>query len=1035
MRKLKKDTPMKPIQSLMHHQLLLWFILLGLMHVQVSAQHFGRNRPSYRSFDFQVYQSPNFDIYHYFENDSLVHSLAESFEKWYVRHQRIFKDTLRERNPILIYHNHPDFQQTTAVSGSIGIGTQGVTEALRNRVVVPILETNAQTDHVIGHELVHVFHFHALFVDDSLGLNSLQNLPLWLVEGMAEYMSIGSVDTHTAMIMRDAIHQDDFPDLREMSRNYRYNPYRYGHAFVAFFSRVWGDTLITPLYRKTARIGYDRAMERVLGLSARTVSQLWRQSYDVHYGPLMADSARHVPIGRKIISPENAGHLNISPSLSPDGKYIAFFSERDLVSVDLFLAHADNGRIIRKLSSSTRNADIDGFNFFESVGSWSPDGKQFVHVAVKQGVNQLVFVDVERPRRTREVEVPGVPALNNPSWSPDGRYLVFTGLVEGMPNLYRMEVSTREVTQLTNDRYSYIHPSWSPDGRHLVFATDRPQTTQHGRRVNFHFNLGIMDLSDDERPVRVLDIFPDAENLNPHFAHDQEGLYFLSNSDGYRNMYYLDLQTEEVFRLTDFYTGISGITHLSPAISVARETGELVYSHFQAGKYSIYGAFPDAFERRPVDPMHIDMTASTLPPHDRPTEDVVDAKLKQEPDVPIFPVDSFREQPFASRFRLDYIGNTGGVGVSASSFGTGMSGGVSMLFQDITGDNKLFVNLAVNGEIYDFGGQVGYLNQRSRLTWGGSVSHIPYRYGYMQLIPNDTVVINDVPYLMDNLQMVMQRTFEDQLAAFAYYPFSTTRRLEMSGSLAWYYFRIDAYNHNYWTGQLVSRERLDAPFSSFSIQRVNLSYVGDNSYFGMASPIVGQRFRFGVERYFGEMDMWSVTADFRHYWHLRPFTLAVRAIHYGRYDQRGADLLYPIYLGYPGFVRGMDYNSLYKLGGSFFTEQFINQTMGSRVALGGVELRLPFTGPERLAVISSNYFLTELNWFFDVGVAWNDGQQITLDPDQAFRSDRRYPVFSTGPSLRINVFGALILEPFYAFPFHTGGIGKGVWGMNFLPGW
>jgi hypothetical protein len=1013
----------------------LVFMLAGLFIPLAEAQYFGRNKPGYRTFDFRVFQSPNFEIYHYFENDSVAKAIANLHEKWFIRHNRIFNDSFPEPNPILMYANHPDFQQTTAVSGAIGVGTQGVTEALRNRVVMPVLETNAQTDHVIGHELVHVFQFRQLFERDSLSLNSLRNLPLWLVEGMAEYLSIGSVDAHTAMIMRDAIHRDDFPTLNDMTRNYRYNPYRYGHAFVAFFGRTWGDTLIGPLFSETAKFGYERALERVIGLGASTVSTLWKSSMQTHYEPLMADSARHVPVGEKLVSSRNAGEINISPSLSPDGNLITFFSERDLISIDLFLADAHTGRIKRRLTSSSRTQDVDGFNFFESVGTWSPDGDKFVYVIVKRGVNKLVIADVNRPRRSREVAIPGVPSVNNPVWSPDGSYLVFTGLTDGRPNMFKFDLETEEVTMITNDRFSYVHPSWSPDGRYLVFATDRPQTTQADRLVNFRFNLGMIDMEDPNRSVRVFDIFPEADNLNPVFDHEQSGFYFLSNRDGYRNLYFLELESLDVFQLTDFYTGISGITHLSPAISVSRHTGEVVYSHFQDAKYTIHKAQPEDFERKLVDPFDVDMTAATLPPFQRASRAVVDAALQVEPEESIFPVDSFVEKPYRPRFELSFIGSSG-VGVATNRFGTGVAGGVSMMFTDITGENQMFAAVAVNGEIYDFGAQVGYLNQRRRINWGGMISHIPYPFAYLRLVA-DTMGTDQGPVAVDNLQLLVQRTFEDQFAFFAYYPFSTTRRLELTTSLAFYYFRIDAIN-NYYIGPYKvgeSRERLEAP-SGFNLQRVNLAYVGDNSYFGMASPIRGQRYRLGAEKFFGRVDMVSVTADYRRYEFLRPFTLAFRAVHYGRYGREPEnDLFYPLYLGYPGFVRGYDYGSLTRMDETFFDEFTFDQLLGSKVMMGGLEVRLPFTGPERLAIIPSNLFFTELTWFLDAGVAWSSGQQITLDPNQAFDEGKRFPVFSTGPSLRVNLFGALILEPFYAFPFHTNGIKRGVLGLNFLPGW
>lgn len=1027
----------KSVRNVSLQAFLVLLVFLLVFPSEIYGQYFGRNRPSYQRFEFSLFQSPHFDVYHYFKDDSIPKFVANSHEKWYLRHQKLFKDTFETQSPILIYANHPDFQQTTAISGMIGIGTLGVTEALKNRVVMPILETNAQTDHVIGHELVHVFQFRALFIDDSLSLNSLRNLPLWLVEGMAEYFSIGSVDPHTAMIMRDAIHQDDFPSLRDMTRSYQYNPYRFGQGFVSFFGRTWGDSLIVPLFSETAKFGYERALERVVGLSANTVSNMWRSSLEVHYEPLHQDSLRHIPVGQKIVSPDQSGNINIAPSISPDGNLVAYFSERDLLSIDLFLADAKTGRVKRKLSSAGRMGDIDGYNFFESMGTWSPDGRRFAHVAVKRGMNQIVIVDVERPRRTREIPIPGVPAFNNPVWSPDGNYLVFNGLVDGRPNLFRYDIENDEVKWLTNDRYSYAHASFSHDGRYLVFATDLPQSSQGGNHLNLKMNLGIMDLQDESLPVRVLDVFPGADNVNPVFSVLEDGIYFLTNADGYRNLHFYDLKTGNVYRMTDYYTGISGITHMTPSISVARETGEIVYSFFQGGTYSILRAHPSEFDRVQVDPQVIDMTAATLPPFERPGSAIVDLSLQDEPVEKIISLDEMQEQPFDPRFGLSFIGSSG-VGVATSRFGTGMAGGVSMMFSDIIGDHQMFATLAVNGEIYDFGGMVAYLNQKSRINWGGSISHIPYTFSRL-FFDWDTLPIDGDTLVVQNMQLVTQRTFEDQIAAFAFYPISMTRRIEVGASHAWYYFRRDAIN-NYFApgfGQIgQDRERLDAP-DGFTLQRVNMAYVGDNSYFGMASPMAGYRYRLGGERMFGRVNMYSLTADYRHYIQARPFTIAFRAIHQGRYgdDAETYDLFYPLYLGFPGYIRGYDYTSLRQIQSTFEEEFMFDQLLGSRVLLGGVELRVPFTGPEQLALISSGFFFTELAWFLDVGVAWESDDRITLDKSKAMDPNRRFPLFSTGPSLRINLFGALILEPYYAFPFHTRGIREGVWGLNFLPGW
>ena len=229
-------------------------VALLLVSTVVEAQYFGRNKPRYREFDFEVYQTPNFEMYHYLRNPEKVDDLADWCETWYHIHQDVLHDTIRTQNPILFYNDHADFQQTNAISGSIGVGTGGVTETFKNRVVMPLTLTNQQTNHVLGHELVHAFQYNMVIRGDSTSLQNLQNLPLWLVEGLAEYLSLGRKDAHTAMWMRDAVVNDKVPTLKDLN-NPQFFPYRYGQTFWAFLTGIYGDDVIKPYFMGVARYG------------------------------------------------------------------------------------------------------------------------------------------------------------------------------------------------------------------------------------------------------------------------------------------------------------------------------------------------------------------------------------------------------------------------------------------------------------------------------------------------------------------------------------------------------------------------------------------------------------------------------------------------------------------------------------------------------------------------------------------------------------------------------------------------------------
>ncbi len=737
------------------------------------------------------------------------------------------------------------------------------------------------------------------------------------------------------------------------------------------------------------------------------------------------------PLGKQIIHEGNAGETNISPAISPNGKYVAFYSEKNLFSIDLFLAEAETGEIIHKLSSTIHRNEIDALNFIESAGAWSPDSKKFAFVAFSKGINKLLVADVERKRLVHEIEIPNVPSFNYPVWSPDGASIVVSGLVDGSNDLYQYFIESAEVKRLTNDKWSNIHPTWSPDGKTIVYVTDRPsQQDVYSKRMPGYY---LATLSLKTGKTNVHHFFPGASNLNPMFAPNGEDIYFLSDRDGFRNLYLYNMPSGKIYQKTDILTGISGMTPLAPAFSVSSQAGTVAYSYYYNSNYIIYVAQPSDLLSEEVFPLMVDQAAATLPPYNRAVSGVIDKNLAIRMGQPETPVDSFKVVAYRPKFKLDYIANSG-VGVSTSQMGTGMAGGVEMIFSDIVGANLLHVGLALNGEIYDFGGQFTYINQKNRVIWGTTVSHIPYSYAYYGRSAG-WVTDGENTFLVDTISMYHYRIFETMIGGMAQLPLSRTRRIEAGGYLNWYNYRVDVHSHLYVDGwyQGYDRYKGDAP-DGYALQRLNAAYVVDNSSFGIASPMDGSRQRFQVEKVFGYVDYWGTLADFRQYFFLKPFSIAFKGYYYGRHGT-SLDKIYPLYLGYPWIIRGYDNTSFSNQiveGASFGMSP--DQLMGDHLATLNFEIRMPFTGPERLSLIKSKYLFSELALFADAGLAWYDSNTVKFKwtPESL---DERIPIVSAGVSLRINVFGAMILEPFYAIPFQLGGLKAATFGLNFTPGW
>jgi len=1011
---------------------------------EVKAQYFGQNKVRYKNLKFKVYETPHFDLYYYLKNDSLVQRFAKEAEVWYELHQQVFRDTFLKKNPFILYSNHPDFQQTTALMGDISVGTGGVTEGMKNRVIMPISQLNHQTRHVLGHELVHAFQYHTLIEGDSTNLENIANLPLWMVEGMAEYLSVGKQDAYTSMWMRDAYLNKDIPSLRDLTTSNKYFPYRYGQAFWSYIGSTYGDTVIVPFFKETAKYGYEMAIRRTFGYDERTLSSLWKTSVENTYRPYLKDTAQ-TPIGNKIIDDKNGGTTyNLAPAISPDGNYVAFLSERDLLSIDLFLADAKTGKILKKLSSKAKSGHIDEYNFIESAGAWSPDSKKFAFSAFSAGVTKLLVVDVSSGRVISTEGMGGVEEFSNITWSPNGNDVAFSGLKEGQNDLYQFNLSSKVLTQLTNDKYSEYHPSYSRDGRTIVFSSDRTTFDKSAIGVDITMNLAVIDLA--SKTISDLHVFDGANNLNPQFSADNKSIFFLSNRDGFRNLYRYSVEEKTVEQLTDYFTGISGITEYSPALSVSKND-DILYSYYRAQKYTIYNAKASEFKAKKVGVQEINFDAAALPPAKSVGVNIINANLNNFERFDRIPKDSIRTIPYKPKFKLDYL-SSNGVGASVGRFGTGLASGIQGVFSDILGRNQIFATAAVNGEIYDFGGQVAYVNQQSRINWGVVGSHIPYVSGQVSAAVENLPGVGQT--YIENYDII--RTFEDQFSVFASYPFSRNHRFEAGSGISRYSYRIDRYSnyYDYGSGFPIGNDRKklsrdDAAafygvfFDPFTTVQLNAAFVGDNSFSGMTGPLDGFRYRIGIENYQGDYKLNAITADARRYVRLKPITVAGRIYTYTRMG-RDENRLYQMFSGYGYLIRGYDANSFYRNGTASNTgsgEFDINQLVGSRIAVANFELRLPFTGPKKLAAIESKFLFSDLNLFFDMGLAYDNNSKV------AFRSSprtingymERIPATSAGVSLRVNVFGYFILEPYYAIPFQRKDVKTGIFGLTFAPGW
>ena len=155
---------------------------------------------------------------------------------------------------------------------------------------------------------------------------------------------------------------------------------------------------------------------------------------------------------------------DVMPAISPDGRSIAFASDRG-GSWDLYLMDLAGGPALRLTDDGAQNIHP----------SFSPDGRQLVYCSYgsRSGVWELVLIDLDRPTHRRII---GHGLF--PRWSPTGDTIVYQRARERGSrwfSVWTLDLVDGQATRLTevaaSSNAAVITPSWSPDGRSLVFCT------------------------------------------------------------------------------------------------------------------------------------------------------------------------------------------------------------------------------------------------------------------------------------------------------------------------------------------------------------------------------------------------------------------------------------------------------------------------------------------------------------------------------------------------------------------------------------
>lgn len=492
---------------------------------------FGKNRVQYRTFFWQYYRLPEYDVYFYENGSNLATYVAKEAKPIIKELEDIVGITLQKRIIFLVYNNINDFRQSNIglITGNEQYNIGGTTQLIDNKVFLYY-----EGDHILFKKQIRAAVAEILINQSVFGTdfkakvtnNTLLNLPDWYIKGLKSFLT-EEWNSEIENAIRDRLFSKKFEKFNRLSGN---DAVYAGHAMWFYIAQKYGkQTIPNILYLTRISKNVETGFLYTLGLPIKYLTYEW---IDYYKRLFESDENNRTLPTQQFISKKNKPNYYINNfKISPQGNYIVY-STNSMGRIKIYLKDLTTQKNTCIYRQGVRLEQIPDYSL--PIIAWHPSERLFAFITEKKGSKYLYTYDIETKELSYK-ELFNVDKIFDMSYSHNGFNLVMSAVKNGKIDLFVYNNAANSFEQITNDLADDRYPQFFNQSKNIVFSSNRTSNKLKNDSLGNSYNIFVYDYANKDTLFTQI-TQNTAQNIMPYYLNKNEFL-FLNNESGLYNQY------------------------------------------------------------------------------------------------------------------------------------------------------------------------------------------------------------------------------------------------------------------------------------------------------------------------------------------------------------------------------------------------------------------------------------------------------------------------------------------------------------------